>query len=103
MTKVKTIKCPKCGKEDAIIHPVYGTLQGKRCRDEDRKKVGAIQTPPRFLTQTMTDRITEQQIKYEKDIIQPYAGDGKSPDPEFVKAYPQQAREYFSQEQLEKL
>lgn len=99
MTKTE---CPRCRKEPAIVHAMYGALPGKKCRDKDRKKVAQLTPPPQFATLTMRDRVTGQQDRFGKDIIQPYI-DGANPNPDFVKAYPDMATEYFSQEQLEKL
>ncbi len=94
--------CPSCHKEPAIVHATYGVLKGKKCRDVDRKKVSAITPPPEFPTLSMNDRITTDRLKHEKDILQPW-GNNWQPNPDFVKAYPELARDYFTQEQLEKL
>lgn len=97
------MQCPKCHKETAIKHPIYGILPGEKCRAKDRSIAKAtIQKPPLFLTQTMADRITAQQDRHAKDIIQPWDHRG-DPNPDFVKNYKEQATEYFTQEQLEKL
>lgn len=81
---------------------MYGAVQGKKCRDADRKKVAALTPPPQFPTLSIRDRVVEQQDKYEKDILQPFIF-GDKPNPEFVKAYPEKSTEFFTREQLEKL
>lgn len=102
MMKTKILKCPRCRKEKGIAHPMYGVLIGKRCLARQRKKAQELKSPPEFPTITMRDRIVEQRDRYEKDILQPFVN-GVDPNPEFVKAYPEQSKEYFTQEQLEKL
>ena len=41
----KKAKCPNCGKEPAIIHPIYGVMPGKKCRkrlDRERAERGSL-------------------------------------------------------------
>lgn len=94
--------CPGCLKEPAKTHPQYGLLKGEKCLVRDRKISSGLTPPPEFATLSMADRIIDQRLRNEKDIIQPWT-DGEHINPEFVKAYPDLARDYFTQEQLEKL
>lgn len=100
MTKIND--CPRCHKEKSITHPQFGKMQGKKCRDKDRKLVGEITTPPEFATGSQADRIQEDRLKHEKDILQPFNMDN-TPNQDFIRSYPERAKDFFTQEQLEKL
>jgi hypothetical protein len=101
-TDEKIIKCPRCGKEPAIIDSSFGVLPGAKCqRDDERIVVGER---PRILNISKQHRIQEQRDKHGRDILQPYApGKDMNPNPDFVKAYPDKAKDYFSDEQLTKM
>jgi hypothetical protein len=43
-------------------------------------------------------RAQRQRDKHGKDLIQPY--DRNRPNPEFIKAYPQKSKQYFTKEEL---
>ena len=51
----------------------------------------------RFADAAEYHRDADQSDNY-KDLIQPYMGN--KPNPEFIKAYPTQAKKYFSAEEL---
>lgn len=92
--------CPKCHKEPAIDHPTYGILPGEKCKARDTEIAKRLhEQNPEFLTLTMHDRITSDRDRHEKDIIQPVIGN--KPNPDFAKAYPELAHDYFSDEELE--
>ena len=41
----KKAKCPNCGKEPAIIHPIYGVMPGKKCKERlkrERDGIGSL-------------------------------------------------------------
>lgn len=42
----------------------------------------------------------DQRIRHRKDIIQPFKDD--LPNPEFIRAYPEQSTRYFSQDEIRK-
>lgn len=99
---MKVPLCPRCNKEAALVDTTYGILPGVKCQEED----DAQEKPesPEFYNQSKQDRVQEMRDKHNGDIEQPYIqGKDMSPNPDFVKAYPQMAKEYFSTEQLEKM
>lgn len=95
-------KCPRCGKEPALIDITIGVLPGKKCQADDEKNT--LTELPQFANQSKQERVQEQRDKNDGDMLQPYLpGKDAAPNPDFVKAYPQMAGEYFSQEQLKKM
>ncbi len=40
----------------------------------------------------------DQRLRHRKDLIQPY--DGDNPNPEFIRAYPEESKRYFTNEQI---
>jgi len=95
----KETTCPECGREPAIIHMTYGILPGRICRDKDRVE---LKRPPEFTTQTQTNRIQGERDKNSRDIIQPWTSKNK-PNEDFVRNYPNRAKDYFTDEQLKAL
>ena len=94
--------CPKCHNEEAINHTSYGLLPGKKCQERQAKKAKDYREQnPAFLTISMQDRIQSQRDHNGKDIIQPFLGD--KPNPDFARAYPEHATEYFSADELKEL
>ncbi len=94
-------KCPRCGKEKAIVDTRFGILPGKKCQARDSKVV--IKRGPEFYSQTKQDRITRERDVNAKDILQPFVGKDHKANPEFVKAYPELATQYFTKDELKKL
>lgn len=93
--------CPRDDCEnEAIVDNYYGILPCRSCQSEDTNLAINLKTPE-FYNQTKKDRITSDRDKHGKDIIQPWVG--KEPNPEFVKAYPHMAKDYFSDEELRKI
>lgn len=90
--------CPRCGKELAIVHSSYGVLPGEKCKKKDETRVKSLRDAPRYPTISMQDRIQSQQDKHGKDILQPVVGN--KPNPDFAKAYPKMAEDYFTDEEL---
>lgn len=93
-------KCPRCGKENALIDPQYGVLPGKRCQARDAKASTGVR--PEFYTLSQHSRVARQRDIGAKDMLQPY-GPGMKPNPEFAKAYPDKVENYFSKKELSKM
>lgn len=100
---MKKQKCPRDGcNNDAIIDTTLGVLPCQKCQDEDAET--PINDSPEFYNATKQHRIQEQRDKHNADIMQPWAsGKDVKPNPDFVKAYPEKAKDYFTPEQLSKL
>jgi len=90
--------CPACKKNPAIQDPTYGVTHCASCR-ANKVDIGR----PEFYIQTQKDRVQEGRDKFEKDMIPPHWGKDNKANPEFVKAYPTQATEYFTEEELVKV
>ena len=102
MPKNKTPVCPRCGKEPAIVDITFGILPGKLCQKEDSKFV--LPDSPEFYNISKQHRIQEQRDTHDGDVIQPWLpGKDQKPNPDFVKAYPKDARKYFSKKELKGL
>lgn len=97
---MKTI-CPRCGKEPAIIDPSIGVLPGKKCQTDDEKI--NIKEHPEFYTLGKQHRIQQQRDSHNADTLQPWIGKDNKPNPDFVRKYPEKAKDYFSSEQLKKM
>ena len=95
------MKCPRCGKEEAIVDSKYGVLPGKKCQAKDSKTT--IKRAPEFYSATKADRVTQQRDIGAKDILQPFVGKNHKPNPDFAKAYPNRAKDYFKDSDLNKL
>jgi len=93
-------KCPRCGKEDAIIDSTFGVLPGKVCQADDAKH--NLADKPEFYTLSKSNRIQRQRDTGVKDLLQPFIGKGE-PNVEFAKAYPDRVDDYFDREDLKKL
>lgn len=98
MSKNKVL-CKRCQKEPAILHPVFGVTDGKKCKEKDKK----ISEHPEFYTLSMQDRITGQRDRHLGDIAQPWLENGK-PNPVFIAANSKEdVEQQFSPEELESL
>lgn len=99
---MKKILCPreKCPNK-ARHHLRLGILPCLSCQTKDRETT--LVHPPEFATQAQTNRISEERSKNAKDILQPFTGKNMDPSKEFVDAYPERARDYFSEKQLKRL
>lgn len=94
--------CPRCEKEPAIIDPSLGVLPGEKCQAEDAQIKPA--ELPEFYNMSKSNRIQEQRDKHNADTTQPYLpGKDMKPNPDFIKLYPEMAKEYFPEEQLKKM
>lgn len=94
--------CPRCGKEPAIVDMTYGILPGDKCQEEDEK--GVAVEAPEFYNATKQHRIQDQRDKHNADITQPWLpGKDPKPNPDFVKLYPDAAKNYFTDDQLSKM
>lgn len=99
---MKTL-CPRdhC-KNEAIIDTRFGVLPCQMHQDKDAK----IDLPVsgEFYNRTKADRIQKQRDEHNGDILQPYLpGKEMNPNPDFVKRYPDRAKDYFTEDQLTKL
>lgn len=95
-------KCPRCEKESAIVDPTYGVLPGRKCQKDDAKVV--VARNPQYYTIAKHSNIQDQRDKHDGDIIQPWSpGKDPKPNPDFIKAYPEKAQDYFTDEELEKM
>lgn len=93
--------CPRTQcKNETEINQIYGILPCEECQTKDSltPELGA-----RIPTYTMgkSHRIQEQRDKGAKDLIQPFVGNSINPD--FAKAYPDKAKNYFTKKELESL
>jgi len=93
------MKCIRAGcTNEAIISPTYGVLPCEACQKKDSyhptKKY-------EFANLSKTDRIQTQRDHHLKDLIQPYWS-GK-PNPEYARAYPSEAHNYFKKSELTKI
>lgn len=96
-------KCPREGcPNDAIIDLTYGVLPCAKCQQEDDDFVRP--ELPQFYNMSKIQRVQEQRDKYNKDMLQPYLpGKDQAPNPDFVRAYPKESKNYFNEEQLKKM
>ena len=102
-TKKKLMKCLRedC-KNNAIIDPTFGVLPCQKCQDEDALTPAA--KAPAFYSITKLHRIQQQQDQHDAEIMQPWMpGKDQKPNPDFVKTYPERAKDYFSDEELKGL
>ena len=98
---MKNRKCPRCGKNPAIIDTTYGVLPCVQCQREDDDF--AMTDPPEFYSQGKQDRVQHQRDVHAKDILQPFEGNKSKPNRDFVEAYPDKRDDYFTREEIEKL
>lgn len=99
----KKQKCPRKGcQNQAVIDITFGVLPCVKCQAEDEKE--QITEAPEFYNATKAHRIQDQRDKHNADIMQPWSpGKNQEPNPDFVRAYPDKARDYFTDDQLKKL
>lgn len=90
-------KCLNCNRNDANFHPSYGYTHCDECNSRNVP----LGKQPEFYTQSKKDRIQPQRDKYHQDTEPMYIGD--KPNPNFVKLYPQDAKEAFTEEELKRL
>jgi hypothetical protein len=93
-------KCPRCGRNPATVDKTFGILPCDNCQDDD----AAFHAPVvhEFYSHTKADRIQSQRDSHGADILQPWDTRGK-PNPDFLKKYPDRAKDYFSKKDLKKL
>jgi len=88
--------CDNCKEEvkhlkGAVLNNTFG-FYCTPCLSGESRQAGAHQA---------SEIRTSDRDAHQRDIIQPYKPDG-TPNSEFISEYPDQAKDYFSQEQLEK-
>lgn len=94
------MKCPRenCSNE-ARNDKRLGILPCESCITQDRQT--EMRRPPEFATMSQTDRIQNQRDLHNKDTLQPWIGTKINPD--FARAYPTYAENYYTKSSLEKL
>lgn len=93
------MKCPRTNcQNEAIKSPTYGVMPCKQHQQEDSAGYH-LGKQPEFLSLTKLDRVVKQREEKAKDIIQPWEN-GSNPNPKFIKAYPQESKNYFTKDQL---
>lgn len=97
------MNCPRNNcKNKAIQDITLGVLPCQSCQDKDEGM--DKYTAPEFYSMTQIHRIQSERDKHNGDIEQPYLpGKDMKPNPNFLKLYPDRARDYFSEEQLKKI
>lgn len=98
------MKCPSCSEESSRIRvETDGTIGCHNCLGIS--ETGGPKTD-KILTRN-SDRVTEQQIQNEGDMITPYVIDKNTkqviPNEEFARRYPNQAAETFTEKEREDL
>lgn len=93
------IMCPKCGKYTANIDRTYGICDCDKCVEKQNRFASANPCLFGGYPEFVTEDIKTQREKYFDDQLQPYRGDNVSR--EFVEAYPEEAKRYFTDKQIE--
>lgn len=90
------MKCPRkdCNNE-ARKHPSFGVVPCASCQAKDPVISFHAREP---IPVSRLHRVQEQRDSHAKDMLQPF--DGDRPNPEFIKAYPKQVKNYYTPEQL---
>jgi hypothetical protein len=93
-------KCPRCNTNPAIVDRTFGVLPCQKCQDDDAQ----FQAPvaPEFYNLSKSSRIQAQRDSHGADILQPWDAKGK-PNRDFLKKYPDRAKDYFKDKELKKL
>ena len=91
------MKCPRCQKNKAGYHKTFGVMLCDSCSKDDEQV--SFRRSPEFWSITKMDRIRTDREVNAKDILQPWNADGK-PNSDFIKAYPDEARNYMSRDQI---
>lgn len=93
--------CPTCSTESSHIH--VNTNGGISCHECGGFSESGGSRTDKILTRN-ADRITEQQIQYEGDLITPYVVDKSTSkavvNEEFINLYPEQAAQTYTQDEL---
>ena len=95
------MKCPHCQINNAEEHPTYGVLPCRDCQQAEAKLSANIKPGHKFVPLTQQDRTQPQRDRYTKDILQPWVGGKINPD--FARAYPKLAPNYYKATDLKKL
>lgn len=88
------VMCPKCLKNPANTHPIYGVLPCDKCNaGRDSYRSTGPHTP---------EYIRQQQREHGADFVQPHVvKNGKlRVNEEFVKHYPDRAHMYYTNEEM---
>jgi hypothetical protein len=94
------MQCIRKGcKNDAIMDRTYGVIPCASCQKKDEKY--SINKPAEFASLNQLDRVRRQRDKHEKDMIPVWWKD--APNPEFARAFPAKAKEFYTKEELSKL
>lgn len=97
------MQCPRTNcKNKALIDSVLGVLPCEVHQEAD-DKISKIERPA-FYNLHKIHRIQQQRDDFAADILQPYApGKDQKPNVDFLKTYPERAKDYFSDKQLKDL
>ena len=93
------MKCPRkdCNNE-ARMHPMYGVMPCMSCqRGDTRVTMDVSEDVP----VSKLHRIQSQRDRHGADMLQPFI-DGSTPNPDFIKEYPDLVHDYFTDEQLKR-
>ena len=94
------MSCPRLNcPNKAVIDTYFGVLPCNVCLSKDLE-LKPVSRPEFYSVQKM-DRIVCQRDQFDKDLLQPF--NGTNMNAEFAKAYPNRAKDYFSEEQLSKI
>lgn len=94
------MKCPRKNCDNpAIDHPTLGIIPCQSCQDSEHQSV--LHRRYEFASISRHNRTQADRDAHGKDILQPFIGN--KPNPDFVKAYPELAKEYYQPHELEKL
>jgi len=96
----KKIKCPICKNEEAIIHPTYGVVQGKKCNQQTDNNI-STKRKFEFANISKSNRIQKQRDDFAQDMEQPYKGN--KPNKAFFQLYPDKVDDYGVAKELEKI
>ena len=98
----QTVTCPKCQKNLAEIHKVFGVVW---CRDCRANAETYIKGKPLNLKEG-SERIKKQREQHHDDLIQPHTYNKTSKkliiNPEFVDKYPDKVHNFFSPEEIKR-
>jgi len=92
------MKCPRCGKEPAIVDSVFGILPGTVCQKRDEK--WSLKKLPEFYSLNRISRVQRQRDLHSGDMLQPFEKNKANPD--YFKRYPEQVDKYGVREELSK-
>ena len=93
------MNCPRkdCTNQ-ARMHPLYGVMPCMDCQNKDTR---VVTTASEDMPVSRLHRIQHQRDAHGADMLQPFT-DGVTPNPDFIKEYPDLVHDYFTDEQLKR-